>query len=1137
MVKQKKQGGFQLIEILISLGVVSAAALIVLPQISFQKKVLKNFDQIALCEGVVAQSFALLESGGAYQIKKPKFSESGYLNHPSGPLSRDKLPKYVSPTIALPENELVSLIPGKSMTFLDRFRQMGLQHRYLYQLRKGSNSDVSFTSPAAPLPGIKSFFNNQVTQNILVEGSAVSYKRTLPGANTPSNFLVDHDGVVLHTPLLMMGTVADIADLYNQDGFPFRGQFASVPDYLKPSQNQNTVQLKLQIERLRMPGDIPSSTSEKFWPLPRNQHFKPDGNSGSQYLYDNEIRGPRDDAWILKQTRDLLLATYENPAYEVSRHYGFRVTIKGEIAGSEDCQIVKNFFLPADVHNAMNYKTDFAFIQRPDPSGQATPPTPQPPSPSSSSAAAVGATQNVAPTLNVDFHTHEISDKFFKHDGFPFDPVVPPDPQDQSSSSINYKDLINENKNFASIFAGTNFGTPTGGLIPNAQYGRERPICSQGDVDGKRLVNFDRANPQMGALQSKEFTIRLLFKNLDKEPGVVPLCLNTSSHGNFLPPSGDQFQWCPGGAYAETYIYSDHKPGQGGWVPCEYLRLCGEPPIRTKITTNDKGDLAYYSTYNLYNDNNFNRKSRLWGCDLSFAVALMDPSGNLSYMPKQTTGQVEKPGILSVVPEIYIKPPPCYACGCSPCKKKKWYKRLWRFVVSVVSGGIIGGGTCLYQMLDSSSGGYCSRGNNSNQGDSRKCDENHGCPCGGSCSRINPPPAVDINTGMPRKPDLPPGFQDLNALGVCSYQQKTERINSIDFKFVNGARNSNAPNGFDTSATINYNVFPPTLNNPEGTYASVGEDSIFTMIDFQNKKFCYDISECYYEKNWQQSAGAPKTGRAEWKVKKDRDENNAEVDQRRCGTLKLARKMTKAGQTISINPLPTCLKVDYDNNLKKCSDFKKPCSEAKSNGQLGNDIKIDGIKPTSLFCTNSNPLSLPKVNYKDPTQNSIDPRMMVLAYDGPSQDATFISTENRRCNRVRDKIKIDADTGILVDENGYAQQDIVFPGGSIAEMRNTGTDGDRECTYKIRYKRFNFAEAPENLEEYVLARPGSVADANGNRDGDMYCFDDYIDSQTNRDLPLCDLYPPEPDSAQGGFSDGLDVICPYAGSDWCTGVN
>ncbi len=882
--------GASLIEVLAALGIVITMAMVVLPFFSNQRKVINQYEPTGLCQGYLSRAAARLESGGAFMTETPEFVYGSTSLTTAGDWAN------VPDIFYAPAAKPVSFNPDNTRTFSDRFYELG-----------------------APKAG----------------SHYMLYKVRPPKDYTRADAKVIHaeaDGVMLYTPLLIKGAVADVADMYN-NGL-YHADFGPAPAYVIGKEGtldpRYAMEIQMRVDRILLTDKSIANTSNKFWPIPRNAYGNTDASDVSKY----RISTVEDTIAKVKGLNPFFaIAQFPQAGdgIEMSWDYGFQVTFKGKLqelasGAYSDCSTTQEYFLPSDFHNVVSYRSDFDFL---------TPPS----------------TSVTSPQALV---TQKLSSKFDSYSDVVADPT------------------------FLSIFFGTNFGTDSTGQ-PNVRFGKNRPECSQ---DGTK---------------SKTFEFRLSFKNINKEPGAIPMCLDTSVRPpDLLDNSGkDFYMWCNGGAGAQTLITNDFLPGQTGFVPCEKMRFCGQTPeaVTFTNTTDVSGNSTYTYAYKytIRNDGNAGR-NRLWGCDVSFSTAIVDPAGNLSYVPRSDGGSIidtsailgiNRPFISSIVPKIYFKPPPCYTCKCKPSKSgKSWFIAVLAViavgvamffgvpivytgltstlassgVTLAVAQGVAGViitavSTCMFQ-FSGMTGGKCNPDNSmkDTQGDYRACksqDKVPKCSNGFTCNNVTAPPAMNFDT------DLPAGLTDQSALGYCSYEVKKRVTDGVTWQVEMGARKD--PNGpIDFNGLINFADPTPKLD-PNAAYTPINGTSNYTMLDKQNGLYCFSQWKCV----WNGSHG-------EWQLDSGTVDGAAGVPYEACWKIKGGTEL-KFLPTGKVTPgVTTCLKVDTDpgtTQLQKCGDFDIACYDGTEiydidalNLDFGGITKIAGKRtnaPATVFPSTS----------------------------------------------------------------------------------------------------------------------------------------------------------------------------------------
>lgn len=869
--------GTSFVEVMVALAVVTLIAVMVFPFFANQRKTIANYEPAGLCQGYLARASSRLSAGGDMITESPEFTDVAV----SLPSAGDW--KNVPDIFVAPDAKPVSFNPANTRTFADRFNEMGVplvagKHR-LYSTRLGP----------------------------------VDYPR-----DDGRVVHAEADGVLLYTPLLIKGAVADVADLYNNP--TYHGTFGVAPSYISGNEGnldpRYSMEIQMQVDRIQVSDKSVNQTSNKFWPVSRNAVGDTDPSNTDKY----RITTPEDYLSQTKGRRWYAVAQIPQPAngIEMSWDYGFKVSFKGkltELATGNiiDCNNSQDFFLPTDFHNVVSYKSDFDFL-----------------TPASSN-----------PSIPQTAITNELSNKFF--DTAPLVAVSAAG----AAVTTTYTSMVAD-PTFLSIFAGTNFGSDASGQ-PNVRYGNKRPECSQNGT------------------KTKTFEMRLRFKNLNKEPGAVPLCMDTSTRPDVLTADGSDYLYCPGAANAQTRIKNDFLPNQTGFVPCEKMRFCGQTPEQVRVTSLN-GDIEYRYRYTIRNDNN-DSGNRLWGCDVSYTTAIVDPAGNLSYVPSSQAMDtpdlklgIKRPFLGSIVPKIHFKPPPCYTCKCKSCKsgKSPFFKFLafaafigalfvglpmmWEayslstfsfagtIVGDLVASGVAGFAltvvaSCMFQATGMT-GGACSPSADpvDQKGDYRSCksaDKTPSCGCGYTCDNVGSPKSAFWDT------DLPAGIQDKSALGYCSYETETHTtVNPVTHESTTwivqkGGRTESG--AIDTSAVLNYSS-PSVALIPGATYVPIEGTSNYSMLDTAHGKYCFIQYRCA----WNGSHGA-------WVVNSgavDGSVQNYDI----CWDI-------KTGYNVDFHPDGTvspggasCLKVETDPDemhLQPCSFFNIACHNPGNEFNLG----------------------------------------------------------------------------------------------------------------------------------------------------------------------------------------------------------
>lgn len=453
----------------------------------------------------------------------------------------------------------------------------------------------------------------------------------------------------------------------------------------------------------------------------------------------------------------------------------------------------------------------------------------------------------------------------------------------------------------------------------------ERPVCSQD-----------------GTLQQK-FTLRLDIANLEAEPGSVVVCMDTSLN-HMETADGNPYLWCSKGgsntARASVQIAPDKQKLKKGWVPCELLRVCGEKPVHVQTTFSTptlpgaKQNLRYEWDYVFKNGTNQEAQpSHLWGCEMAYRVAVVDPAGNLSYIRDQgltteltsqiaiTSTPVLAPSAIKVIePKIYFRPPPCYSCSCKPCKGGLFGSFFrWILILVVLIGfGLIGLALCLGNAFGNCFGGGGYSPPDFSSAAFLSCDgsnQNPPCKCGSNCQKKNaagptwldPIDPNDVNAQPPKN---------------CAPTARTLIDNGISFK-----------------AYLSY-------KKQEGTgyvYDMNRDVAHGDRVSWQQKdatSSCFAVHECYNgvfvlaTESYNDSLGVSKT-----------------APMIGCGKLKTAHKILWGQNSDLKKPdvgAPVCLEPEYGQGVANPDGSPLP-SHSSVDYECGNDLNPnDPTKPPSF---------------------------------------------------------------------------------------------------------------------------------------------------------------------------------------------
>jgi type II secretory pathway pseudopilin PulG len=728
---------------------------------------------------------------------------------------------------------------------------------------------------------------------------ADSYKREDGTFLTP-----DYNGILLYTPLLMQGAVADLADLYDLPSF--RGNAASpLPPIFQSQQDLESKNLMIQIQRYNLNKGSSSpdefTGSGHFWPIPRIQFGIPgDPKLVPKAARSYEIRDSSND-FLIDQGKGpamkIAVLPHDENTLQMSWDYGFLVTLSlnnyqpSTNFSPVSCQLQKEYSLPPAYHNTLSFQSDFDIL---DPPAQAYTVTGQP------------QKQRVNPKLLSN-----------KNDILSL--LGQPGPADAISTM------------FSNV------------SVKAADGANNRPICTQdSSIDTKTL--------------DLPLTVTLKFRNLSKEPGAIPMCLDSSGvPAGLRTLDGSDYQWCPSDINkgAEVRIVGKNNngasPAQQGWVPCENLNLCHLKPDAVQITPSaalglPDDTITYSYQYNFKNDSN-TKGSSLWGCMMSVQTAVLDPVGNLSYVPaggkvpNSKTGNIgsAKPAMSTVPPFIYFKPPPCYTCKCKNCKGSKSLLGLILALIilvvaisfaqpelfsvfsdayaSVMLGAAdlataatlaVGGiaiaatATCFLQAAGATNAGLCTDGSpiTYTAGGYNSCrDSNNGCSCGYTCQKLVPPD---------------PYF------GQSDWSMGSKAPSQTYCVYNNGA--TNAPAGIVLPGTGGYAwQVKMGLRDASGSIskiaqADIGQMSSYSMMDNASGFYCASQRIC--------TADSSSLTNASWQVYVDVDYNKGvPTPMEGCVPIKVGTQINVGGNNIS-KGAAKCIKPDLEfSSSEALKDF------------------------------------------------------------------------------------------------------------------------------------------------------------------------------------------------------------------------
>jgi hypothetical protein len=557
----------------------------------------------------------------------------------------------------------------------------------------------------------------------------------------------------------------------------------------------------------------------------------------------------------------------------VSSDYGFQVDFRGEVVNSgtgaveSTCEIGRTFTMPFDFQNVMDFLEDLKVVR-----WSMVPP----------------------PTGSYRDWTHDF--------GEPSRGLV----RDKRNKFLSVSD------NLKTVY--TNFYTKTDG-----NEVKDRPICSQ--TRNERTA----------------FTISFEIRNLSKEPGVVAMCLDTSK--NWLQRAGadatDSYYWCKKSTAAVTdsvsvNIVNDDRTFARvqGWVPCEDMHLCHERPLATRVVKLGDDSVRYEYDYSISNGLNDGSDgfapSRLWGCEMKFGVALVDPAGNMSYVPNdaltdalrvadETMDQAVPSAMREINPKIYPRPPPCFLCNCKACKGKSlfggFFKWLLLIILVVVTAGaatpfiaipgMVGAITgiaalsCLSGNLGcEGGGGYTAP--NFDDAKFLQCDDvNRGiCKCGQKCNRVKSPGPTWIDR-LDGDPD-----DDTASSSQCKPESKVIKTSLKEFT---------ALLSYKTLEGTRYKYFV----GPDEILVDPGDEVMWEEFDPATGIYCFAVYHCKSG-----AAGAAGTWAVSQETVDDINGNSVTGNLQGCYYVKVGSEANWSASPDGTKPglgAPVCLYPNFYN--------------------------------------------------------------------------------------------------------------------------------------------------------------------------------------------------------------------------------
>ncbi|MES3038660.1 MAG: hypothetical protein V4736_12205 [Bdellovibrionota bacterium] len=829
----RNQRGLSVVEVIIALGMLVCFAAMFLPFLSDQRKQVNSYGSLDLCRGALARTLERIDASGGYELPRaadvPLQGSGGFVPSPAPPI-------YNAATFANVQAVRSSLNPRNTKTFANRFTQFGVTRLY---------EEV--------IPGA----------TYTLDGNPIT---------------TDQDGIILYTPFLAQGAMADLAEYY--DG-PFRAAPSPIPVELQdPVANPPVPQM--QINRFRLT-DASTTLSDaaagvKFWPVPRNQFSTPNP------ALPIEIRNPAHPSLVAQgKGEGLRIARFPPAPIEMTWDYGFLVTLSLTNFGPDlvNCTMAKEFRFPTAFHNVSSYITDFKVT---DPTG-----TKNLNGPNTSTAGYVD--------------THNLSNKW--------DDIIPLGP------AVTKIETIFTNKSVVVSDGAT-----------------DRPKCSQ---DG--TINVGGGTPPLTFrlrfrnLGKSPGQIPMCLDASTTPPGLR----NVDGSDYIWCPGGVNAEvrivgYNNGGARALSQ----------GWVPCESLKFCHETPVAVSVTSPAPGELDYEYQYNFTNGTNAAGSKLwgcLAQVETAMLDAMGNltyiPGAAVNPISGVAVAGVARQWGGGVTPFVYFKPPPCFTCKCKPCKGGgsgglfgilflgflvlvavlapylapgllsslgAGFASASTALMGTLGGGAlmsIGGiGTLLSGVLlggamlcavnnATSNGGSCGAAAPLNSGgsDYRHCLDSPGtCSCGHTCNRINPP---DPYRGVV---DSPTGFTVIPQ-PFCKYETRNI-VSTVGAATVNWTVQIGLKSGTTGVAGVCINDYDASLGSPmdASKQADIGALASWSMVDESNGFFCAASYSCQIDA----------TGNGQWITEIDPQYGTIEG----CVQTKLAHVLSEAspGGPVSSGP-------------------------------------------------------------------------------------------------------------------------------------------------------------------------------------------------------------------------------------------